>query len=92
MVWKNKNFGIILTSVSMFGVLMYAILGTVVFNDLCDSILGNNYWNGIFNLEASRVYLYKCFIADFCPLHLCSVPFYPRTKARRNVFAQWNAA
>lgn len=92
MVWKNKNFGIILTSVSMFGVLMYAILGTVVFNDLCDSILGNNYWNEYFHLEASRVYLYKYASLLIFVLFTCVQFLSTRALKLGETFAQWNAA
>ena len=50
LVWKNKNFGVILTAVSMFGILIYAIVGTLMFNDLSVSLNGGNDWNRYYRL------------------------------------------
>lgn len=91
MFWKNKNFGIILTSVSMFGILLYALLGSVVFNDLSESLMGGNWWNKHYTLEASKVYMYKyvslaVFVAFTAVQYTTS-----RTLKLGESFSQWNA-
>ena len=90
-VWKNKNFGIILTSVSMFGVLLYAILGTFVFNELSASLQGNNHWNEYFTLDKVQVYTYK-YVSLLVFVLFTAVQFLS-TRALKlgETFAQWNA-
>ena len=57
-----------------------------------DSILGNNYWNEYFNLEASRVYLYKYASLLIFVLFTCVQFLSTRALKLGETFAQWNAA
>jgi uncharacterized membrane protein len=90
-VWKNKNFGIILTSVSMFGILLYALLGSFVFNDLSDSLQGANEWSKYYQLSAMKVYLYK--YLSLVVFVLFTLVQFSAAKALKlgETFVQWNA-
>jgi len=88
MIWKNKNFGIILTSVSMFGILLYALMGTVLFNQLADSLTHSNV---NFPLEISKVYLFK--YVSLAVFVIFTIVQYFTSKGLKlgEQFSQWNA-
>ncbi len=90
-IWKNKNFGVILTSVSMFGIFLYAIIGTYAFTDLSESILGENAWSQHFPLEKGKLYLYK--YASLAVFVVFTIVQFTTSRALRlgETFSQWNA-
>jgi len=57
--WKNKDFGTILTAISMLGIFVYTIGESSAFSSLAESLNGENSWNEYYGLDASKVYLYK---------------------------------
>lgn len=58
-IWKNKDFGTILTAISMLGIFVYTMGESVAFSRLAESLNGENSWNAYYGLDANKVYLYK---------------------------------
>jgi uncharacterized membrane protein len=86
--WKNKNFGIILTAVSMFGILLYALMGTVMFNQLAESLM---HPNPNFPLTTGKVYLFK--YVSLAVFVVFTIVQYLTSRGLKlgESFSQWNA-